>query len=185
MSETSPYTETPEARPWRPQLGRRSLILSSMAIISAGLYLNWDWVTAIDISRESLMIAASNAERHGVSDRVAFLESNVFSAVPPGQFDLIVSNPPYIRDDELDGLDADVRDHEPVGALVGGVDGLDVVRRIVSDAPDHLKDNGHLMLEIDGQQAEAVAQLLDDTGYRNVGIEKDLSGIQRVVFAEK
>ena len=142
-------------------------------------------VIAVDISRESLMIATANAERHAVNDRVACFESNVFSGVPPQQFDLIVSNPPYIRDDELAGLDADVRDHEPVGALVGGSDGLDVVRRIVSEAPEHLTDDGHLMLEIDGQQAEAVAQLLADTGYRNVGIEKDLSGIQRVVHAEK
>jgi len=142
-------------------------------------------VTAVDISGESLMIAATNAERHAVSDRVAFFESNVFSGVPPQQFDLIVSNPPYICDDELAGLDADVRDHEPVGALVGGSDGLDVVRRIVSEAPEYLKSDGHLMLEIDGQQAETVAQLLADTGYRNVGIEKDLSGIQRVVHAEK
>ena len=141
-------------------------------------------LTAVDISSEALIIAAGNAAKHKMQDRIQFFESNVFSGVPEQQFDLIASNPPYVREDELEGLDADVRGHEPVGALVGGADGLDVVRRITSEAPEFLKPGGHLMLEIDGQQAESVAQLLDDNGYQNVGIEKDLSGIQRVVFGQ-
>lgn len=142
-------------------------------------------VTAIDVSPETLSVATSNANKHGVSDRVRFIESDVFANVPPEKFDLIVSNPPYIREDELAGLDADVRDHEPVGALVSGVDGLDIVRRIVSEAPEFLTAGGHLMLEIDGRQAEAVAELLRTNHFHEVGIEKDLSGIQRVVYGTK
>ena len=142
-------------------------------------------ITALDISTEALAVATSNADKHSMNDRVRFLESDVFSAVQGQQFDVIVSNPPYIREDELAGLDADVRDHEPTGALVSGVDGLDVVRRIVADAAGHLTDGGHLLLEIDGKQAETVAELLRSGGYRDVGIEKDLSGIQRVVFGTK
>lgn len=137
--------------------------------------------TAVDISTDALGVATANAEKHNVTDRVRLLCSDVFKNVPAERFDLIVSNPPYIREDELPTLQADVRDHEPVGALVGGSDGLDIVRRIVTESPAFLAESGHLMLEVDGQQADPVAQLLTNAGYRDVLIEKDLSGIQRVV----
>lgn len=142
-------------------------------------------LTASDISTDALAVAEANAAKHEVTDRIRFIESDVFAAVPTEQFDVIASNPPYIREDELAGLDADVRDHEPLGALVSGADGLDIVRRIVAEAPDYLTDGGSLMLEIDGRQAETVADLLQSAGYQNVGIEKDLSGIQRVVYGSK
>ncbi len=141
-------------------------------------------ITAVDISPEALVIARANAEKHGVLDRVTFVDSDVFGNIQNRKYHLIASNPPYIRTDELAGLGADVRDHEPTGALVGGEDGLDIVRRIVSDAPQHLIEHGHLVLEIDGQQAETVADLLRSNNYKNVGIEKDLGGIQRVVYGE-
>lgn len=141
-------------------------------------------LTAVDISPEALATATANADKHGMSDRVRFFESDVFSNVPDEKFDVIASNPPYIREDEMAGLDADVRDHEPIGALVGGVDGLDVVRRIIGESPNYLVPGGHLMLEIDGQQAGSVADLLRSGNYKNVGIEKDLSGIERVVYGE-
>ncbi len=138
-------------------------------------------LTAVDISTDALGVATANAEKHNVTDRLRLLKSDVFENVPAERFELIVSNPPYIREDELATLMPDVREHEPVGALVGGGDGLDIVRRIVAEAPAFLATDGHLMIEVDGRQAEPVAQLLRESGYREVGIEKDLSGIQRVV----
>ncbi|MFK7819395.1 MAG: peptide chain release factor N(5)-glutamine methyltransferase [Planctomycetaceae bacterium] len=142
-------------------------------------------VTAVDISPEALAIASVNADKHNMSDRIRLLQSDVFSGVPDEKFEVIVSNPPYIRADEMPGLDADVRDHEPTGALVGGTDGLDIVRQIIAQSPGYLTDDGHLMLEVDGQQAEPVAELLKRAGFQNVGIEKDLSGIQRVVYGNR
>ena len=141
-------------------------------------------VTAVDISTDALAVATKNVDKHSMTDRIRLLQSDVFSNVPAEKFDVIVSNPPYIRTDEMAGLDADVRNHEPVGALVGGADGLDIVRRIISEAPNYLTDNGYLLLEIDGQQAEPVADLLRQQSYKNVDIEKDLSGIPRVVYGQ-
>ncbi len=140
-------------------------------------------VTAVDISAEALEVAKKNAERHKVADRIEFTCSDLFAAVPETTVDLIVSNPPYITETEHPGLQKDVRDHEPIQALVAGKDGLDVVRRLIQDARSYLRDGGHLMLEIDGSQAQVVADLLSSAGYGKVQIQKDLCGIQRVVHA--
>lgn len=142
-------------------------------------------LTATDISADALQTATANAEKHKVTERIAFLQSDVFESVPGTKFDIIVSNPPYIREDELAGLDADVRDHEPVHALVGGADGLDVVRRIIKGAPEYLTPDGCLMFEVDGQQAETVREFMSSSGFTDTAIEKDLSGIPRVVSGKR
>lgn len=142
-------------------------------------------LTAVDISADALETAQSNAEKHAVSERITFLQSDVFENVPAGEFDIIVSNPPYIREGELAGLDADVRDHEPTHALVAGEDGLDVVRRIVDGAQEYLAENGCLLFEVDGEQAETVAALMSSNGLVDTRIEKDLSGIPRVISGTK
>lgn len=138
---------------------------------------------AADISAGALKIAAENAARNGVGDRVVFFRGDLFEAVPEDWvFDLIVSNPPYIREEVISSLMTDVRDFEPVMALDGGPDGLLFYRRIVPEAARRLKPGGALLLEIGHDQGEKVSALLHMTGvFSEVRILKDLAGLDRVV----
>ncbi len=139
-------------------------------------------VTATDISPAALEVAAANAAANGVESRVTFVKGDLLTALPAGtQFDVIVSNPPYIRTDELKTLDADVREFEPQLALDGGADGLDLVRRIFSGIRQSLKSGGWLLLEIDPSQFPVVNQLAEQQGtFTNVASIKDLNGNLRV-----
>ena len=101
----------------------------------------------------------------------------------PQKFDVIVSNPPYIRDDVIPTLMPEVKDHDPYIALSGGADGLDFYRRIIDDAPKHLCSEGRIFLEIGYDQGEDVSRLLQDAGFRDIHIVKDYSGLDRVVWA--
>ncbi len=139
-------------------------------------------VVLSDISADALEVARQNAEQLCISDRVTFVQSDLFNELGQEGFDLIVSNPPYIRTDVIDTLDAEVKDHEPVLALDGGTDGLDIYRRIAEEAPGYLKEGGCLMMEIGFDQAEEVAELLHKN-LQDVRIVKDLAGLDRVVFA--
>jgi release factor glutamine methyltransferase len=143
-------------------------------------------VTAVDISPEALTIARENAEANKVASKIAFLEGDGFAPLPaPAEFDFIVSNPPYVAEGELDQLQPDVRLHEPRLALVSGADGLDLVRRLIQEAPGHLAKCGGLLMEISPEQARTVQELLQTNGrYQNVRILKDLSGLSRVVAAQ-
>lgn len=138
---------------------------------------------ALDISREALAVAARNAARHGVSDRLELLVSDCFDALAlaPRKFSLVVSNPPYVAESELAGLQREVRDHEPRVALTPGGDGLSVIRRLLSDAPHHLRPHGHLVFEIGFGQHEAVRELIDARAWTTLGIRPDLQGIPRTV----
>ena len=100
------------------------------------------------------------------------------------QFDLIVSNPPYIRSDVIETLEPEVKDHEPRCALDGGSDGLVFYRRIIVDAPAFLRQGGRLMLEIGYDQGEAVSSLMEASGFSEVKVVKDLAGLDRVVKAK-
>lgn len=148
-------------------------------------------VTAIDLSEGALAVARGNADTNGVADRVEFLHGDLFAplrgnAAKTTLFDAIASNPPYIREDEFDGLQPDVRLHEPRTALVAGVDGLDVVRRLIAEAPEFLKPAGWLMLEIAPEQADAVRSLLERQGdFDEVRLIKDLNRDYRVASARK
>lgn len=154
-------------------------------------------LTLSDISPDALCVARRNAEALGVIDDVKIIKSDLFEAVDEGvgeangeeisreDFDLIVSNPPYIRSDVIETLDTEVRDHEPMLALDGGADGLDVYRRIIEEAPDHMKAGGVLMMEIGADQAEDVAGLIEKTGkYVETQIKKDLAGLDRLVITK-
>lgn len=99
-----------------------------------------------------------------------------------GKFDIIVSNPPYVTDDEYEELMPEVKDHEPKLALTAGPDGLDCYRRIAADAPGFLKKNGVLLLEIGCSQAQAVKELLEKEGFSNIEVIKDLAGLDRVII---
>lgn len=118
-------------------------------------------VIAVEKNPIPLRVSRSNAEKQQVQDRVQILEGDLYAPVPTDgpRFDLIVSNPPYVRSDEIPGLVADVRDHEPHAALDGGDDGLDMIRVIIAQAPKYLKPGGWLMLEMDPAQIEATHEI--------------------------
>ncbi len=140
-------------------------------------------LTAIDASPDALQVAARNAERHQVHNRITLLEGDLFAPLPAGQrFDVIVSNPPYVATVDEPTLPPDVRLHEPPAALYAGADGLDVIRRIICDAPRYLAEQGYLLLEFSPEQAEAVQQLLAESGrFENVAVRNDLAQAARIV----
>ena len=135
-----------------------------------------------DISKNALEVAARNAESLTLGSRAAFLYSDWFTAVA-GRFDLIVSNPPYIPEAEIEGLEPEVRDHEPRIALTPGGDGLGAYRAIASGIVAHLNPGGRVLLEIGPSQAEAVTALLTKAGLRHISVHPDLDGRDRVVEA--
>lgn len=137
----------------------------------------------LDISPPALAVAARNAARHGVEARLQLVESDCFAALDEGadKFDMILSNPPYVAAADLAGLQREVRDFEPRVALTPGGDGLNVIRRLVADAPRFLAPGGHLLFEIGFNQHEAVARLLDPQVWTLLDIHQDLQGIPRTV----
>ena len=139
----------------------------------------------VDISVDALIVAKENSEKIGVTGRIGFVRSDVFSKLPlEKKFDIIVSNPPYIPAGDIAGLDKDVQ-QEPRGALDGGADGLDFYRRITAEAMDHMAEEGVLAFEIGIGQAAAVQQLCLDAGFVKTVVRKDYAGIERMVFAVK
>ncbi len=141
------------------------------------------WVT--DLSKGACEVAAANAEKHQVASRVSVLQGDLFAALPAGvRFDLVVSNPPYIKRADLPGLQKEVR-QEPTQALDGGTDGLAFARAIAEGAHAALKPGGWLALEIGDEQGEAVRQVLTRSGYHAVRVDKDLSRLDRLAFAQE
>ena len=137
-------------------------------------------VTATDISAEAVETAEANAEDLRV--RVRFLTGDMFEPVKRRKFDMIVSNPPYIRTNMISILQEEVKDHEPLNALDGGRDGLDFYRTIVEKAADFLKPEGFLLMEIGHDQGEDLRKMLKDSGkYSPAAVIKDLPGRDRVV----
>jgi len=147
----------------------------------------WTRVVATDVSPAALSVAADNAERHELSGLVEFREGSLFEPLEEReQFDVIVSNPPYIADGERGALQPEIRDWEPPEALFAGEDGLDVIRQLVAGAPEHLSCGGLLALECGLGQAEGIAADLNATGaFAAVRIRPDLTGRPRVVMAER
>lgn len=141
---------------------------------------------ALDLSPAALAVAARNAARHGVEERLRLLVSDCFDALRSDEerairFDLVASNPPYIAEAEVEELQREVREHEPRGALTPGGDGLAVIRRLLTDAPEFLKPGGHLLIEIGFGQHEPVAALVDRGVWTLLDIHRDLQGIPRTV----
>ena len=136
---------------------------------------------ATDISEAALSVARKNAERYK-ADNIAFVQGDLFTNVN-GSFDVIVSNPPYIRTDEIEGLAPEVRRFDPLIALDGGDDGLVFYRRIIKRAPCFLNDRGYIFLEIGHDQGGTVAELLKAEGFSLVTVIKDYGGNDRVVSA--
>lgn len=143
-------------------------------------------VTASDISSAALGVARQNAERHGLAQRVRFVESDAFDSLPGERFDLIASNPPYVADSEMATLDKEVRDFEPRLALDGGADGLTIYRRLIAQSPEHLRSGGHLLLEIGSTQETAVHGLVEATGqFDPIVTLLDGQKLPRVIVARK
>ncbi len=135
---------------------------------------------AIDISKKALEVAKKNALDNGVSDRVNFVEVDIFTYEPYGKYDLIVSNPPYIKSSDIDGLQKEVNAFEPRSALDGGTTGLSYYERIVKISPKLLNINGMLAFEVGFDQAEDVKKLMEKN-FCDIKIIKDLCGVERVV----
>jgi len=140
-------------------------------------------VLAVDASREALAVAAANAEVLGLDELVEFREADLLEGVADGSLDLVLSNPPYVRSGDMAGLQPEIRLFEPVGALDGGPDGLDVYRRLVPAAARALRPGGTLLLEVGEDQAADVSQLAVDAGFVLVDVHKDLSRKDRMVQA--
>jgi len=138
-------------------------------------------VTGCDISPEALALAAENAARHNLADRVVFAESDLLANIS-GPVDLIVANLPYISGADMEGLSREVR-HDPVLALDGGADGLDVIRRLVSEAPRILSPGGILALEIGHDQSRRVCELLEAHNFRDISPRRDYQNTERFIIA--
>ena len=137
-------------------------------------------VTASDISSAAIKVATENADN--LRAKIKFVEGDMFAPHAGKKFDMIVSNPPYIRTAMISILQEEVKTHEPLGALDGGRDGLEFYKIIVAQAADHLKPGGFLMLEIGHDQGEDLRKMLKDDGrYTPAEVIKDLPGKDRVV----
>lgn len=137
-------------------------------------------VTLADISKEALQVAGLNKIRLDVEAEL--IESDLFDKIG-GRYDIIVSNPPYIKSQEVGTLMPEVLNHEPRLALDGAEDGLKFYRTITKQAMQYLEDTGYLFFEIGYNQAEDVRNLLADTGFYNITVVKDLAGLNRVIYA--
>lgn len=143
-------------------------------------------VTLADVSREALMVAKRNMKNHKLTARVSCVYVDALEEPPAfiGQFDMIVSNPPYITTAEMENLDSSVKDYEPHLALHGGEDGLDFYRAITKNYQKALKPGGFLCFEYGMGQAEAVCEILRDNQYEVLDIIKDYNQVERAVVAQ-
>ena len=138
--------------------------------------------TGSDLSAEALAVAEENAGR--LHTAASWIQSDLFSRIP-GRFDMIVSNPPYIASDVIDGMQEEVARHEPRLALDGGADGLDLLERIIQEAPAHLHGGGWLLTEIGFDQGDAVREYMLACGYEETEVIKDLEQRDRVVAGRR
>jgi release factor glutamine methyltransferase len=144
-------------------------------------------IAAIDISPEALEVAKQNAHTHQVTDKIRFLQGDLYQALPNGSapVQLIVSNPPYIGTDEVGTVEKQVRDFEPEVALFGGPKGMEVIERLVTQAPAHLQPGGYLIFEASPFIMDACLELVRNNGFEQPSVIKDLDGHRRVLVARK
>lgn len=136
-------------------------------------------IIATDISDKALEVAMSNVELNNVGDKIKFVQADLFTS---GDFDFIVSNPPYVSLKDMDGLQIEVK-NEPRIALDGGVDGLDFYRRIIENSRTHLKSGGFLVMEMGYNQSGEIKKMAQN--FELIDIVKDYSGINRVIVLKK
>ena len=156
---------------------------SGAITVSLAKYLENAKITSVDISEIALEIGRKNAILNEVDDRITFVKSDLFTNINKEmKFDIIVSNPPYIKREVIDTLDKQVKDFEPYNALEGGIDGLDFYRAITKEAKNFIKEGGTLAYEVGHDQSEDVSKLMKMYGYTNIYTRKDLQQIDRVVI---
>jgi release factor glutamine methyltransferase len=142
-------------------------------------------ITALDISPEALALAEENAAQNKVAERIEFFQGDGFATLKTGvQFDLIVSNPPYIASAEIATLDPEVRDFDPRGALDGGADGFDFYRRLAAEAKIFLKPAGKIMLEFGDGQADAIKSIFENEKWIVEAVQEDYSQRARILIAK-
>lgn len=156
---------------------------SGAIAISLAKYIEDSQITAVDISDKAISVAKLNAKNNNVENQITFVESDLFKQLPKEKYDIIVSNPPYIKKEIIKSLDKEVQ-NEPKIALDGGYDGLDFYRKIISNADEFLKFTGYVCLEIGYDQKEDVLELLKNEGkYVDTSCKKDLFDNDRVIIA--
>ena len=147
------------------------------------------FAVATDISHEALLVAKENAMEARVDQRIRFIRGDLlhpFRSLREGMFDLILSNPPYIRRSDIEELAREIKDHEPRLALDGGEDGLDFYRQMSRQIPSYLREGGWLLVEIGQGQGAEISALLEQSGsFRAPEVVRDLSGIERVIKVQK
>lgn len=158
---------------------------SGAIAVALATYLPKAIVTATDISEAALTIARDNAARNRVVDRIRFLEGNLLAPIAGEEFDIIVSNPPYVPDTDRALIAVEVREHEPAVALFGGQDGLEIYRCLIPAAHAALAPGGYLAFEFGFSQAAEIQLLLTDTGFQNVDVIHDLQGIPRIASGRR
>ena len=157
---------------------------SGAIAVSLAKYIKDSQITATDISNEALEVAEYNAKINGVENQIVFLQSNLFQDIPKEKYDMIVSNPPYIKREVIKTLQKEVR-REPIIALDGGYDGLDFYRKIIYQADEFLKYKGYLCLEIGYDQKNDVIELIEQQNkYINTYSKKDLYDNDRIVITK-
>lgn len=137
---------------------------------------------SIDISHKALEVAKVNVDKYDLDEKIQLIQSDLFNNVPSNEFDIIVSNPPYIETNIINSLSKNVK-KEPIIALDGGEDGLYFYNEITKNAKEFLKDNGYIIYEIGYNQAESVCNVLKENGFKNNIIKKDLSGNDRNIIS--
>ena len=157
---------------------------SGAIAVSLAKYIEDSQITATDISEKALRVAKLNAKNNDVEDKITFIKSDLFKEIPKEKYDIIVSNPPYIRKEEIERLDREVK-KEPHIALDGGEDGLDFYRKIIHNSEEYLKFNGYLCLEIGYDQKIDVIELIEnEEKYKDTYSKKDLYGNDRIVITK-
>ena len=157
---------------------------SGAIAVSLAKYLDNVEITAVDISTKTLNVAKKNAKNNEVENKITFIESNLFENIVNEKYDIIVSNPPYIKKDVIKTLNKEVQ-KEPKIALDGGYDGLDFYRKIASQAIDYLKFESYLCFEIGFDQKEDVTEIIKDTKhYGDIYCKKDLYGNDRIIISK-
>ena len=157
---------------------------SGSIAVSLAKYIENSQITAVDISKEALMVAKKNAKNNNVENQITFVKSDLFNKLGKEKYDIIVSNPPYIKKDVIKKLSKDVQ-NEPIIALDGGKDGLVFYKKIVNEAIDYLKLGGYLCLEIGYDQKKDVMDLIkENLQYINTYSKKDLYDNDRIVVTK-
>ena len=157
---------------------------SGAIAVSLAKYLENVQITAVDISSKALQVAIRNAKNNNVEEKITFIESDLFTDIAKEKYDIIVSNPPYIKSNVIPDLNEEVR-KEPYIALDGGLDGLNFYKKIIKDGYEYLKYKGYLCLEIGYDQKEEVEQIIKNDGkYFNTYSKKDLYGNDRIIVTQ-